>query len=270
MFARHRSVWCTATLIALLAGAVPLVADDDMTPTDHAKSLSRAFREAAKAVKPAVVTVRTSYKLTKEQLELLERVRPGNPFPREEGGPDDLGRPTSVGSGVVVDPAGIILTNNHVVQGAEAVHVRLADGSEYEATDIRTDPYSDLAVLKIKADGELPAVKFGDSSLLEIGDWVIAIGSPFDLEATVSAGIISAKGRSMPTIKGSRLLQTDAAINPGNSGGALVDLHGELVGINTAIATNTGSFQGVGFAIPSRQAQWISEELLKHGKVRRA
>jgi serine protease Do len=163
------------------------------------------------------------------------------------------------------------MTNNHVIHGAHEVQIRLEDGSEYVASDIRTDPESDLAVLRIQPDAPLPAAKLGDSSELDIGDWVIAIGSPFDLEATVSAGIISAKGRSLfPMIQRSRLLQTDAAINPGNSGGALVDLHGEVVGINTAIATNSGSFQGVGFAIPINQAKWIAKELLEHNRVRRS
>jgi serine protease Do len=263
-------------LLVVLVGALPTLLrsdTEDMSPTDHARSLSKAFRNAARVVKPAVVTVTSSYRLTPEQLQQLEQGRRAfpdlGPFPQEEGEPDAVGRPTSVGSGVVVDPKGIVLTNNHVVQGAHEVRVRLSDGSEYKAVDIRTDPYSDLAVLRIDSDGELPSARWGDSSQLEIGDWVIAIGSPFDLEATVSAGIISAKGR-MSMIKGSRLLQTDAAINPGNSGGALVDLNGEVIGINTAIATNTGSFQGVGFAIPANHAKWISKELLEHGRVRRA
>lgn len=257
-----------------LLASTSIVGADEMSPTDQAKSLSVAFRKAAQAVKPAVVTINTSYKLTPElQTKLQEELRrPGAPlpFPREEGEPDALGQPTSVGSGVVVDADGVVLTNNHVVQLAHEVLVRLADGSEYKAVDIRTDPDSDLAVLRIQADKKLPFAVLGDSSQLEIGDWVIAIGSPFDLEATVSAGIISANGRNLPLIRRSRLLQTDAAINPGNSGGPLVNLNGEVVGINTSIATHNGSFQGVGFAIPVTQAKWIYKELLEHGKVRRA
>jgi serine protease Do len=163
-----------------------------------------------------------------------------------------------------------VLTNNHVVAGADEVIVRLQDGSEITATEIRTDPLSDVAIVRFTPDSKLTAANFGDSSRLEIGDWVIAIGSPFELEATVSAGIISAKGRGISRIPRGRLIQTDAAINPGNSGGPLVSLDGHIVGINTAIATNNGGYQGVGFAIPANQAKWISEELLEHGAVRRA
>jgi serine protease Do len=259
-----------AIWIITISGTVPLTADD-MGPVDHAKALSAAFRQAAREVKPAVVMVNSSFKSEPRQEKSQERPRlPGLPPLPRDGEPDSLGRPTSVGSGVVVDKSGIVLTNNHVVAGALEVRVKLTDGREFKASDIRTDPSSDLAVLRIESDGDLPVAKMGDSSQLDIGDWVIAIGSPFDLEATVSAGIISATGRSMSLIKRSSLLQTDAAINPGNSGGPLVDLHGEVIGINTAIATHTGSFQGVGFAIPINQAKWIASELLEHGAVRRA
>jgi serine protease Do len=171
---------------------------------------------------------------------------------------------------VVIDADGIVLTNNHVVANADEVIVRLQDGSEIVATEIRGDPLSDVAIVRFTSDSKLTPATFGDSDRLEIGDWVIAIGSPFELEATVSAGIISAKGRSIGRIPRGRLIQTDAAINPGNSGGPLVSLNGRIVGINTAIATNNGGYQGVGFAIPANQAQWISKELLEHGKVRRA
>jgi serine protease Do len=258
-----------------------------MTPVDHARALSIAFRKAAQAVKPAVVTINASYKLGSEitgqggEATPAEPTVPGAPpgrprnrderaYPREPGGPDSLGRPTSVGSGLILDADGVILTNNHVVQHSHEVIVRLPDGTEYKADNIVTDPASDLAVMRIHPDRKLPTASIGESSQLEIGDWVIAIGSPFDLEATVSAGIISAKGRHVDLIERSRLLQTDAAINPGNSGGPLVNLNGEVVGINTAIATHSGGYQGVGFAIPIDQAKWIAKELVDHGRVRRA
>jgi serine protease Do len=175
-----------------------------------------------------------------------------------------------MGSGVIIDASGIVLTNNHVIEGEDEVVVRLGDGREFTATSVTTDPLSDLAIVRFKAPEGLPAANLGDSDSLEIGDWVIAIGSPFELEATVSAGIISGKGRSIDQIQRGRLIQTDAAINPGNSGGPLVNLDGEVVGINTAIASNSGGYQGVGFAIPSNRAKWVIRQLIKHGRVRRA
>ena len=156
------------------------------------------------------------------------------------------------------------------LQGADTVIVRFFDGSESEATNIKEDPKSDLAVLQVNGRPHLRAATLGDSDALEIGDWVIAVGSPFELEATVSAGIISGKGRSLGQIERGKLLQTDAAINPGNSGGPLVDLDGRVVGINTAIASNSGGYQGIGFAIPSNHAKWVVDQLVAHGRVRRA
>ena len=174
-----------------------------------------------------------------------------------------------MGSGVIIDKSGIVLTNNHVVEGADTVTVRLSDGREFKATDIKTDPQTDLAVLHIKAKGDLPAAHLGNCDNLEIGDWVIAIGNPFGQEKTVTAGIISGKGRELGSQR-TKFLQTDAAINPGNSGGPLVNLDGEVVGINTAIASNSGGYQGIGFAIPINQAKWVTEQLIKNGSVSRA
>ncbi len=134
---------------------------------------------------------------------------------------------------------------------------------------MKTDPHSDLAVVRIKADGDLPAAHLGNSDDLEIGDWVIAIGNPFEQEKTVTAGIISGKGRSLGMSIALSYLQTDAAINPGNSGGPLVNLTGEVVGINTAIASNSGGYQGIGFAIPINEAKWVTEQLIKNGSVSR-
>jgi serine protease Do len=237
-------------------------------------------------VTPSVVTIIAKQKIVKadgRQLDLrglldereLRRLFPDGEIPRVPGGGDEdipefPGFNSHVGSGVIIDAAGIVLTNNHVVAGADEVIVRLQDGSEITATEILTDRMSDVAIVRFKPESEIKAANFGDSDLLEIGDWVIAIGSPFELEATVSAGIISAKGRGISRIPRGRLIQTDAAINPGNSGGPLVSLDGLIIGINTAIATNNGGNQGVGFAIPSNQTKWICQELLAHGKVRRA
>ncbi|MEM6365685.1 MAG: trypsin-like peptidase domain-containing protein [Planctomycetota bacterium] len=184
---------------------------------------------------------------------------------------EDDGLPlTGLGSGVLVESSGWIITNNHVINDAKRVIVQLPDETEWRATEVHGDAASDIAVLKIDHDERLPALQYGDSDRLEIGDWVLAIGSPFKLEATVSAGIISAKNRTLGQIRRGRLLQTDAAINPGNSGGPLIDLDGRLIAISTAIATRNGGYQGIGFAIPANQARWIAKELAKHGRVRRA
>ena len=248
----------------------------------NARSLSQAFRRAAGRATPSVVTIVSRYDLknnprVRELRELLQDPQLRELFPRRRGGAepeeDIPGFNTNIGSGVVMDANGTILTNNHVVADADKITVRFPNGVEADATDVRTDPLSDLAVLRVKTDAalvKLVPAKIGDSDRLDIGDWVIAIGSPFELEATVSAGIISGKGRGIEKIQRGRLLQTDAAINPGNSGGPLVDLDGNVVGINTAIATNNGGYQGIGFAIPVNRATWVVRELLEQGRVRRA
>jgi serine protease Do len=179
-------------------------------------------------------------------------------------------RTAGAGSGVIVDPSGVILTNNHVVAGGGQVTVRLQDGREFKAVDIKADPKTDLAVLRIHGAGSLPAARLGQSSVVEVGDWVLALGQPFGLEGTVTAGIVSAKGRGLGITDREEFIQTDAAINPGNSGGPLVNLDGEVIGINTAISTNTGGYQGVGFAIPIDLAKWVGGELETAGKVHRA
>jgi serine protease Do len=178
-------------------------------------------------------------------------------------------RRVGVGSGVILDSKGIILTNSHVVAGADEVLVELSDGSQYEAVKISSDPLSDLAVIWIAADGPVPAARLGDSDRLDVGDWVLAIGSPFGLQQTVSAGIISGLQRSPSSGQRSYFLQTDAAINPGNSGGPLVSLDGAVIGINTAIASGTGGYQGIGFAIPSNHANWVKDQLVENGSVKR-
>jgi serine protease Do len=175
------------------------------------------------------------------------------------------------GSGVIIDPAGVILTANHVVDGAGKVLVRLKDGREFDAADIKRDPKSDLAIIRIKGAENLKAAKLGDSDKMEVGDWVLALGDMFQLEGTVTAGIISAKGRPLPrSSTRTDFLQTDAAINPGSSGGPLINLDGEVIGINDAIHTRTGANDGVGFAIPSNLAKWVANQLTTTGAVKRA
>ena len=291
----HRRRWL---IVLALFAAVGLggailqgVVGQDSSPVSEpnglakAESLSRAFRAAAKRVIPTVVKITST---TKPQV--IERDRGIPPEDLFKGSPfedffDDRDLPDfrffnriperrGLGSGVIIDPKGIILTNNHVVAGADKVLVELADGREFEATEIKTDELTDLAVLRIDVKEPLPAAALGDSKNLEIGDWVLAVGNPFDMEHTVSAGIISGKGRSLQrslrSVKRAEFLQTDAAINPGNSGGPLVNLKGEVVGINTAIASSTGSYQGIGFAIPVNLAKWVTAQLIKSGSVQRA
>ena len=177
------------------------------------------------------------------------------------------------GSGVIIRSDGYIVTNNHVVEGATKVEVTLNNNKTYPATIIGTDPATDVAIIKIEADG-LPVVPFGDSDQLRLGQWVIAIGSPYDLRSTITAGIVSAKGRQMPHYNGEfkieSFIQTDAAVNPGNSGGALVNQKGELVGVNTAIISHTGSYTGYSFAIPSNLVRKIADDLIDFGSVKRA
>lgn len=249
---------------ALMVMRLPLLADAQVTtpqPTDgqqslqYAKALSLAFRTAAEKVSPAVVTILAG------ELPPDERLTTSEEYWDEEA---------SVGSGVIISRQGIVLTNYHVIAGAERIVVRLMDGREFHVESVQKDDKSDLAILHIQNPPELTAARLGDSDELQIGDWVIAIGSPFELESTVSAGIISGKGRGLRKIKRGKLLQTDAAINPGNSGGPLVNLEGEVVGINTAIASSSGGYQGIGFAIPSNQVRWVAGQLLHSGLVQRS
>jgi len=176
------------------------------------------------------------------------------------------------GSGVVYSENGYILTNNHVVEGASELDVTLADNRKYKATVVGTDTRTDLAVIKIDATGLIPA-EVGNSDDVRIGEWVLAVGNPFDLTSTVTAGIISAKGRNIDLLgKGASIeafIQTDAAVNPGNSGGALVDAQGKLIGINTAIATRTGSFQGYSFAIPVNLVRRVVDDIINYGTYKR-
>lgn len=177
------------------------------------------------------------------------------------------------GSGVILSADGFIVTNNHVINGADEIEVVLNDKRSFNATIIGTDPSTDIALIKIQAEA-LPFLTFGNSDNLQIGEWVLAVGNPFNLTSTVTAGIVSAKGRNINILGGGNsieaFIQTDAAVNPGNSGGALVNVKGELIGINTAIATNTGSYQGYSFAVPANIASKVVEDLRNFGTVQRA
>jgi len=239
-----------------------------------AKSLGQAFVEVAKKVQPAVVNISTEKTITMKPWDRFgEDFFKGSPFedffkgfgfsPREKG-KEYRQKQRSGGSGVIVDKEGYILTNNHVVEGADKVKIKLNDGREFTATLKGQDPRTDLAVLHIKAK-ELPVAALGDSDKLEVGEWAIAIGSPFGLEHTVTVGVISAKGRSgLGTGTYEDFIQTDASINPGNSGGPLINIDGEVVGIN-AMIIQPGT--GIGFAIPINMAKQILSDLIKQGKV---
>ncbi|MEW4526861.1 Do family serine endopeptidase [Maioricimonas sp. JC845] len=267
------------------AAAQPLSPAEQAAISD-ARSLSTAFRVAVNRVMPSVVMIQTApgqVQQTAHDGEGLGNLPDGLPegllddpmfkrffkdMPRQ---PQQQPRQQmGTGSGVIIDPSGIILTNNHVVEGGGKVTVRLHDGREFEAVEVHTDPKTDLAVVKIEGAGSLPAATLGDSDDMEIGDWVLAVGAPFGLRETVTAGIISAKARGIGITEREEFLQTDAAINPGNSGGPLVNLEGQIVGINTAISTASGGYDGVGFAIPVNLAKWVSTQLVENGKVQRA
>ena len=248
----------------------------------YAKELSKAFHVAAGRVSPSVVMVINMPAAAKptaerrrnpsEDSEEMPFGLQGTPFGDLFKNNPDLRRffkefpggtapempghgAIGAGSGVIVDSAGVILTNNHVVSGGGQIMVRLADGREFKAFDIKTDPTTDLALLHVKSKTPLPAAKLGNSRAVEVGDWVLALGEPFGLEGTVTAGIVSAKGRGIGINEREDYIQTDAAINPGNSGGPLVNLDGEVIGINTAISSSNGGYQGVGFAIPDRPSE---------------
>ena len=246
----------------------------------NANALSTAFRDAAKVMLPTVVTVKSTTKARRVRSSSNGQANPFKGTPWEglfderfkDGNNGDGFIPPrgGMGSGVIIDSKGIILTNNHVVEGADKVTVELSDGTVLEATDIQTDPRTDVAVVHVKPEHSLPAARLGNSDSLEVGDWVLAIGNPFELSHTVSAGIISGKGRSLGLVERGTFLQTDAAINPGNSGGPLINLKGEVIGINTAIASRSGGYQGIGFAIPINTAKRISKQLITNGKVQRA
>jgi len=256
--------------------------------------LSSTFSQIAKQVEPSVVNISTTYlpKATQNRPnphrrfqqqqpqapdeedqgngpeDFLYRFFGGSPF----GGPDmSQRRGEAVGSGVVVDKAGYILTNNHVVDKADRIQVKFhGDLTQYEAKVIGVDLPTDLAVIKVMGKSNLVPAKIGNSDAVQVGDWAMAIGSPFTFQETVTAGIISAKERDVdPTMQFQHFLQTDAAINPGNSGGPLLNMRGEVIGINTAIASRTGQYEGIGFALPMNTAAMVYNQIIKNGRVTR-
>jgi serine protease Do len=261
-----------ALLISSPTGIIVAAADDQLPGARVADELSQAFERVAETITPSVVTIST---------ETSPKKRKGSNNGKEDPlrkffGDDffDKMNPTpqrGLGTGVIVDEQGHIITNNHVIGDSTEVNVRLSSEKTVKAKVIGTDPRSDIAVIKIKVKAELPKpAKLGDSDRLKIGEWVVAAGASFGLDNTITAGIVSAKGRALSG--GSQyedFIQTDAAINPGNSGGPLVNLRGEVVGINTAIVSKSGGYMGIGFAIPINMAKHILGSLISSGKVTR-
>ena len=230
----------------------------------EAQSLSSAFRKAARTALPAVVTVRGLGGLAPFTPQ-PGFASPDIPFPGRDGVPD------AGGSGVVINAAkGYVLTNDHVVPNTPRIVVILADGRQRTVREVRRDPKSDLALLIIDPQGLTSQAEWGDSEALDLADWVLAIGQPFGLPGTVTAGIVSGARRGFGPIGYDDLIQTSAAINPGSSGGPLIDLKGELVGINVAIKTLSGGYEGVGFAVPASRAKKVARDLAEFGRVRRA
>ncbi len=283
---------CLGTLYLAACLAIVMVAypvQGQINGTESLRMMGKAFASVAKHVSPAVVSVKVE-KVVESQPN-VEFFSPfgggdnpfgddffrrffGTPSPQEQPRkfrqiPRQQQRVVGQGSGFIISPDGYILTNNHVVGDADKVTVKLEDGREFTAKTVGTDPHSDVAVIKIDAKN-LPMLALGDSDALEAGDWVLAIGNPFGLSHTLTAGIVSAKGRSSLGLADyENFIQTDAAINPGNSGGPLVDLNGKAIGMNTAIFSQSGGYMGIGFAIPINMAKAIKDQLIRTGSVTR-
>jgi serine protease Do len=277
---RKLRVWIAALAVACLLAGIgigamlsgrPIVAQPEAQIARAPEALSASFAEIARRVEPAVVNIET----TQAQIEVSEKEEDkedqsgNNPlldmFRRQRRNP-----PRGVGSGFIVSGNGYILTNYHVIEDAARITVGLQSGEKYRGTVVGVDSETDVAVLKIEAGKDLPTVTLGDSNAAQVGDWVLAMGSPFGLDQTVTAGIISKKERESPYFNVfQRFLQTDAAINRGNSGGPLVNMRGEVIGMNSQIATSTGDYNGIGFALPANETNFVYKQLIAQGKVKR-
>lgn len=271
---KSQAHWIAALFggMCLVAAAVTVADRPRIEPpvsVTNTQGLSDAFRRVSKESLPSTVTIVTTGAAREFRDEDLDRIpeefreffRRPRQMPQERVG---------MGSGFIIEKSGIIVTNNHVVEDAKDVIVRLHDGREFKAVEVKTDPRTDIAIVRIDAGGDLPVSRFGNSDEAQIGDWVLAIGNPFNQELTVTSGIISAKGRGPRITEREDFIQTDAAINPGNSGGPLLNLNGDVIGVNTAISSSTGGYDGIGFAVPSNMAYWVVKQLMEHGEVRRA
>ncbi|MDQ3473027.1 MAG: trypsin-like peptidase domain-containing protein [Acidobacteriota bacterium] len=278
---RKLRVWIAALAVACLVAGIGIgamlsgrttVAQNQVQIARAPEALSASFAEIARRVEPAVVNIETltaAPEVTEKDEGDKEEPETTNPlldmFRRQNRRPQ-----RGVGSGFIVDSKGYILTNEHVVEGATRITVGLQSGEKYRGRVIGIDEETDVAVIKIDTAQALPTVTLGDSNAAQVGDWVLAIGSPFGLDQTVTAGIISKKERETPYFTSfQRFLQTDAAINRGNSGGPLVNMRGEVIGINSQIATSTGDYNGIGFALPASEANFVYQQIVSQGKVKR-
>jgi serine protease Do len=294
----RKSLVSLCLAVGVVAGTIcggAFLKGDVKTPPALTNEMT-SYRDVVKKVLPAVVSIERRIKPvvrhktsdSGKQPEQMQKFFKEFSFPGSPNGqiPEELRkfyddfrnmphqapespRQHGFGSGFILDPQGVIITNHHVVAGAEEVLVELRDGRKFVSKDIKSDPKTDLAIIRVQTKETLPSLTFGDSSAMEIGDGVLAVGAPFGLRGTVTHGIISAKGRNIHLNMYEDFLQTDAAINPGNSGGPLVNLKGEVIGVNSAIQSRSGGFQGIGLAIASNMARTITQQLLKDGVVHR-
>lgn len=267
------------TKIILAAMLTCLIAMTAMAPEIRAAGSPGSFADLAEKLAPTVVNLYTTqvvkspghpHNFFHGRQDIPEFFKRFFEFHFEHDAlPQRNQKRTSLGSGVIITSSGYIITNNHVIENAESINVRLANFEEYDAKVIGRDPKSDLALIKIETKDDLPYITFGNSNNLRVGDWVMAIGNPFGFEQTVTAGIVSAKGRTLGVGPYENFIQTDASINPGNSGGPLFDMAGKVVGINTAIYSRGGGNIGIGFSIPANMAQHVVEQLKTYGEVTR-
>ncbi len=240
------------------------------TSNVNSKSIPASFADLAERLMPSVVNISTTQTVVSNANPFPFQFPPGSPFEdmfKEFGTPQER-KSSALGSGFIIDKNGIVVTNNHVIQDAEDIIVRVNGDQEYKATVVGSDPLSDIAVLKLDTKDKFTPVQFGDSDKARIGDWVIAIGNPFGLGGTVTSGIISARNRSIGLSRYEDYIQTDASINSGNSGGPLFDMNGDVIGINTAILGRSGSI-GIGFSIPSNSAKTVIDQLIEFGETKR-
>ncbi|HTU93206.1 MAG TPA: Do family serine endopeptidase [Gemmataceae bacterium] len=293
---KRKSIACVSLAAAVLVGVIlggSLLKGQSKSPAAVPSELT-SYRDVVKNVLPAVVSIERRFKpvVHKQssgsrkqapQMHQFFKEFPGLPnaqlpnelrkffedFEKQPYQTPEAPRQHGFGSGFIIDPQGVIVTNHHVVDGADEVLVELRDGRQFVSKEIKSDPKTDLAIVRIETKEPLPYLTFGDSAKMEIGDRVLAVGAPFGLTGTVTQGIVSAKGRNLHLNMYEDFLQTDAAINPGNSGGPLINLNGEVIGVNSAIKSRSGGWQGVGLAIASNMARDITSQLLKNGTVQR-
>ena len=274
IFGVFRSFFRTISIVSLTVLAVALA------PPADARDAPQSFADLVDRLMPTVVNITTTQNVPQQgsRLRDMPQLPPGSPFEElfkeffdRRGGDEQKRRGTSLGSGFIIDGEGYIITNTHVIQGAEDITVILRDDTQLKAKLVGTDARADVALLKVEPPNKkpLPAAKFGDSEKVRVGDWVVAIGNPFGLGHSVTAGIISARGRAISNESLDDYLQTDAAINKGNSGGPLFNADGEVIGVNTAIFSPSGTNAGLAFSIPSNMVKQIAEQLREFGKVKR-